>query len=259
MLTTGTAPPRLGSRKARTCDFVAEGISVAFHGVKALEDAGLMVSSGEIVGLIGPNGAGKTTFVNVVTGFQDPHAGGVTMNGRRLGLGRPRRCVRAGIARTFQSTRLFPQLTIGENLEVAALAAGRSRREARAVRDEILEYLGLAELVHVLACEESYGIQRTVGIGRALATDPAVLFLDEPAAGANEEETDELAARLRLLRDQRGVGIVLIEHDMRLVMGLCEQLVVLDHGKVIATGPTPEVSQDANVIRAYLGDASGHA
>ncbi|MBS0320110.1 MAG: ABC transporter ATP-binding protein [Proteobacteria bacterium] len=246
---------------------VARGIAKNFGGVKALSDIDFTIRRGEIYGLIGPNGAGKTTLFNVLTGIYTPDAGEFTFDHRPLGALKPNEVAERGIARTFQNIRLFANLTALENVMIGrhvrthagvfgAITRNASTRaeeqaiEARAY--ELLRYVGVADRANHLAKHLPYGSQRRLEIARALATDPKLLALDEPAAGMNATETASLD---RLLRDiQRdGTTILLIEHDMKLVMGICDRVLVLDYGRKIAEGPAAEVRANPAVIAAYLG------
>lgn len=224
-----------------------------FVGLRALDRVSLTLEQGEILGLIGPNGSGKTTLINVVSGLLPTTSGRVVANGVSL-TGRPPHAIaRAGIARTFQSVRLFRALTVRENVEVAAIGAGRARGEARRQADALLAEFGLEPFADALAGTLPYGIERTLEMARALATRPSFLLLDEPAAGLDETEGDALLRLLTELPSARGCGILVIDHDMRLIMRLCRRLHVLAHGQTIAAGTADEVRQDPAVIEAYLG------
>ena len=231
----------------------ARGVHVRFAGVHAVADVDLALSAGEVVGLIGPNGAGKTTLVNVLSGFQRPTGGSVRLDDTDVTRWPPHRRGRAGIGRTFQSVRVFAGLSVLENLESAAYAAGRSRRDAARDAAGLLELVGLAGQARDRAGGLAYGQERRLGIARALAAGPRFLLLDEPAAGLNEQESDELLALLRGLRADRDVALLVIEHDMRLIMRLCDRLHVLDHGRTIAAGAPADVATDQAVLDAYLG------
>lgn len=225
-----------------------------FEGVRALEGVEIALAQGEIVGLIGPNGAGKTTLVNVLSGFQRPASGTVRLQGRDVTGSTPEKLARSGLARTFQGNRLFPGLTAFENLEVAALRPGVRRREAGERARTLLELLGLSDHADMSAGALPQGVERRIGVARAVALDPQLVMLDEPAAGLNESECDELVRTLRSVRAQMGIGMLVIEHDMRLIMGLCDRIHVLDHGRTLASGSPDEVRRDPEVLRAYLGD-----
>jgi ABC-type branched-subunit amino acid transport system ATPase component len=231
----------------------ARGLSVHFEGVRAVDGIDLDLARGEILGLIGPNGAGKTTLVNALTGFQRPTAGRVALEGRDVTRLSPQRRTREGLARTFQAVRLFPCLTVLENVQAAASATGMTSRAARTFAYELLDRLGLPEFASLQARGIPAGMERRLGIVRALATRPSFLLLDEPAAGLNEQESDELVQSLTLIRDDFSCGLMVIEHDMRVIMRLCERIQVLDHGRTISVGTPAEVRNDPSVLVAYLG------
>jgi branched-chain amino acid transport system ATP-binding protein len=209
----------------------ALGVSVHFAGIKAVENVDLDIEEGEILGLIGPNGAGKTTLVNALSGFQRPTAGAVWIGGIETTDWKPDRCARHGVSRTFQGARLFGALSVRENVEVAALAAGHNPSGAARRGDELLELFALT----------------------GVADQPRLLLIDEPAAGLNEDESDELLEVLASIRAQLGCGLLVIEHDMRLVMRLCDRLQVLDHGRTIFIGAPIEAQRAEAVLEAYLG------
>ncbi|GAA1858779.1 ABC transporter ATP-binding protein [Microbacterium koreense] len=231
----------------------ADGISVAFEGVKALEDVTLAVGRNEVFGLIGPNGAGKTTFMNVLSGFQRPTAGSVRVGGGVMTGVRPEKIAKAGVGRTFQAVRPFGRLTVQQNVELGAIGAGVARREVRERTAEMLDALSLTHRRDSYADALPHGEERRLGIARALAGGPQVLLLDEPAAGTNESESDELVASLLAVKARFSCSLVIIEHDMRLIMGICERIHVLDFGRSIAEGTPAQVRANPAVLEAYLG------
>jgi branched-chain amino acid transport system ATP-binding protein len=234
----------------------AIGIAVHFEGIKALDGVDLEIKTGDIHGLIGPNGAGKTTLVNAMSGFQPPTAGRVELAGVDITDEPPHRRAAAGLARTFQSGRSFPDLTVFENVEVGAVGLGVRRGEARDRAREALVEVGLDNRADAFAQSLSSGEERRLQVGRAIAMRPRFLFLDEPAAGLNEVESDELAATIANLPTRLGCGVLVIEHDMRVIMGICNRILVLDHGVTISLGSPEQVRSDPAVIAAYLGTAS---
>jgi branched-chain amino acid transport system ATP-binding protein len=230
------------------------GVSVRFGGVTAIDEVSLELARGEILGLIGPNGAGKTTLVNVLSGFQRPHAGCVEIAERDCTRFPAHRFASLGVVRTFQAVRIFKGLTVGENVEVAFVASGLGRMEARRRAASILDELGLGDGERP-AAGLSYGEERRLGLARALAVDPRFLLLDEPAAGLASAEARELRDLVLALRARYGCGVLVIEHNMALIMDLCERIHVLDGGRTIATGPPAMIAADAEVRRAYIGGA----
>ena len=228
-------------------------VAIRFGGVQALAGVSFSIAAGEIVGLIGPNGAGKTTLVNVLSGFQRPLAGAIIV-GERDCTRLPRHGFpRAGVVRTFQAVRLFRGLTVSENVEIGYVAQGLGRIEARRRALAILDELKMTGNAHRPAAGLSYGEERRIGLARALAVNPLFLLLDEPAAGLAAAEADELRHLIVDIRSRYNCGVLVIEHNMALVMNLCERIHVLDSGRTIATGTAAEIRADAGVRRAYLG------
>ena len=232
---------------------VAEGIRVHFEGVRAVDGVDLTLEQGEIVGLIGPNGAGKTTFMNAVSGFVSLTGGKVMLDGIDATGWPPQRLVHHGLVRTFQDVATFSGLSVFENVELGALGAGLSRRRARARASELIEEMGLTNVARLSASALPHGDERRVGIARAVAVGPKFLLLDEPAAGLDDVESAELTRRIAQIRDQTGCGVLLVEHDMRIIFRVCERIQVLDYGKTIAVGSPEEIRTNRRVVAAYLG------
>jgi branched-chain amino acid transport system ATP-binding protein len=230
-----------------------KGVCVSFAGLVALEDVDLRLERGEILGLIGANGAGKSTLVNVISGYQKVRSGQVLLGSEDI-TGRPaHQRARMGLGRTFQAGRLFMRLTVEENIEAAAFGSGMKRRAARARTAEVLRLTNLAPLADVRAGALPYGEERRVALARALATSPSFLAVDEPAAGLNEGESERLLELIAQMRERDGIGILMIEHDVGLIMRLCDRVQVLAEGRTICVGSPDEVQRDPDVIAAYLG------
>jgi len=247
-----------------------DNLTIRFGGLVAVNDVTFAIEQGDLFGLIGPNGAGKTTVFNMVTGVYRPTSGGVRFNGREITGTAPCKIARLGICRTFQNIRLFSALTVLENVTVGAFLRHRTSlasalaclpsacKETEKLKGEarrLLEIMELADVASARSADLPYGKQRRLEIARAMATQPELLLLDEPAAGMNPQESDDLLQTVKRLRDEFGKTIFLIEHDMRFVMNLCEKIFVLDHGEEIAFGPPEEIRNNPKVIEAYLGEA----
>jgi branched-chain amino acid transport system ATP-binding protein len=265
----GTQEPPRRSALAATPILETIGLTKIFGGLTAVNDVSFAVPERAIVSIIGPNGAGKTTFFNMLTGLYRPTLGAVRFRDRDITAMRPDRITARGVARTFQNIRLFGTMTAEENVLVgrhsrmksgvwgSILRTPRTRREEREGRErarELLDYVGVRRaLFDQTAAYLSYGDQRRVEIARALACEPALLLLDEPTAGMNPQESEQLTQFMRKLRDERDLAILLIEHDMKVVMGVSEQVTVLDHGEKIAEGEPQAVRSNPQVVEAYLG------
>ncbi|MBR0285291.1 MAG: ABC transporter ATP-binding protein [Selenomonadaceae bacterium] len=245
-----------------------DNVSEVFGGLKAVADFNVHINHGELVGLIGPNGAGKTTAFNLITGVYQPTTGTIDFDGKSIVGLKPYQITQRGIARTFQNIRLFSELSVLDNVKIAyhchvkygllesVLRMGRYMKEEEKIEEESLKLLKIFKLEDK-AMEQAknlpYGAQRRLEIARALAAKPKLLLLDEPAAGMNPQETNELMEMIRWIRKKFGLTVLLIEHDMSLVMGICERIYVLEYGMIIASGTPDEIKNDPEVIRAYLG------
>ena len=245
-----------------------KNMTKTFGGLKAISDITFSLEKGLIASIIGPNGAGKTTFFNTLTGIYRPDGGSIVFNGKSLVGKRPDQIAARGISRTFQNIRLFPDMSVVENIMVGMhvhlrqspvgmlFRTGAFRREeAEAERKavELMEYVGLHNIGNELAKNLPYGAQRRLEIARALAADPLLLLLDEPAAGMNPQESEDVTKLFRNIRDEKGITILLIEHDMRVVMNISERICVMDYGEKIAEGTPQEIRNNTKVIEAYLG------
>ncbi|MCA9859107.1 MAG: ABC transporter ATP-binding protein [Thermomicrobiales bacterium] len=233
---------------------IVQDLTKDFAGLRAVDGVSFTVNPGEILGLIGPNGSGKTTTINVVTGLLNITSGSVRLGSLDMTGWQPHRIARAGLARTFQIVRLFKDFTVRENVEVAAVASGNARGKVVADRaDRALRQLGIFHLANTPARVLPQGEERLVEIARAIATEPRFLLLDEPGAGLNDAEIESFLPTLRRLRTDLGCGILIVDHDMRLIMNLCDRIHVLNYGKTIAEGTPGEVRREPAVIEVYLG------
>lgn len=246
-----------------------QGLGISFGGLRAVDNFNIKIEKGQLYGLIGPNGAGKTTIFNLLTGVYKPNSGRVTLDGQNITGKSTIEISKAGIARTFQNIRLFPKMSVLDNVKSGLhndysystiegiLRLPKYRKVEKAMNEKAMELLKVFDLdgsADVLASNLPYGKQRKLEIARALATNPKLLLLDEPAAGMNPNETQELMHTIRFVRDHFDMTILLIEHDMKLVSGICEELTVLNFGQVLCQGKTSDVLNDPQVIKAYLGE-----
>ena len=247
---------------------VAKDISISFRALKAVDNFNLEINSGELIGLIGPNGAGKTTVFNILTGVYNASSGEYTLDGENVIKTSTSALVKKGLARTFQNIRLFKYLSVLDNVVAAynfrmkyGILSGmlrfpnfwREEKEAKEKAMTLLKIFDLDKYAGMHAGNLPYGEQRKLEIARAMATEPKILLLDEPAAGMNPKETEDLMNTIKLIRDKFGIAVLLIEHDMKLVLGICERLVVLNYGQILASGDPKEVINNPQVVEAYLG------
>ena len=247
---------------------VAKNISISFGALKAVDSFNLEINSGELIGLIGPNGAGKTTVFNILTGVYNASSGEYTLDGENVIKTSTSALVKKGLARTFQNIRLFKYLSVLDNVVAAynfrmkyGILSGmlrfpnfwREEKEAKEKAMALLKIFDLDKYAGMHAGNLPYGEQRKLEIARAMATEPKILLLDEPAAGMNPKETEDLMNTIKLIRDKFGIAVLLIEHDMKLVLGICERLVVLNYGKILASGKPNDVINNPQVVEAYLG------
>ena len=247
---------------------VAKNISISFGALKAVDKFNLEIKSGELIGLIGPNGAGKTTVFNILTGVYNASSGEYTLDGENVIKTSTSVLVKKGLARTFQNIRLFKYLSVLDNVVAAynfrmkyGILSGmlrfpnfwREEKEAKEKAMALLKIFDLDKYANMHAGNLPYGEQRKLEIARAMATEPKILLLDEPAAGMNPKETEDLMNTIKLIRDKFGIAVLLIEHDMKLVLGICERLVVLNYGQILASGNPQEVINNPKVVEAYLG------
>ncbi|MCB8881277.1 ABC transporter ATP-binding protein [Acidisoma cellulosilytica] len=237
----------------QAAELTAENVVVQFGGLAAISKVSLTVRRGDIFGLIGPNGAGKTTLVNCLTGFQAPTSGRVLLGGDATSGWSPDKFRKQGVARTFQAGRLFKEMTVLENVEVAAVGLGLTRRAAQLRAMALLDWVGLAPQANRIAGTLAYTDERRVGIARALILSPAFILLDEPAAGMSDAECEDLIEWVATIPDRFNCGVLLIEHNMRVIMGVCDRIHVLDGGRSLAEGTPAEIQENPAVMAAYLG------
>ncbi len=228
-------------------------ISKNFGGVKAVSQVSLEIGEGDVLGLIGPNGAGKSTLINLITGLLTPDEGKIYLSNLNITSQKPYQRARLGLARTFQNLRIYPNLSVGQNIEVASISADISDRKMSFDLQQIINIFDLGDKIDLASEELSYGHLRRLEIVRALALNPLVLLLDEPAAGMNENETKELSNSLKWVQNNIACSIIVIDHDLKFIMGVCDEITVMNMGEVIATGKPNEISNNKRVKEAYIG------
>ena len=230
-----------------------DSISKKFGGVKAVSQVSLELSDGDVLGLIGPNGAGKSTLINLITGLLSPDEGKIYLSNLNITSKKPYERARLGLARTFQNLRIYPNLSVGQNIEVASISSNYSSRNMNFDLDKIINIFDLEDKIDLASEELSYGHLRRLEIVRALALNPLVLLLDEPAAGMNENETKELSNSLKWVQNNIACAIIVIDHDLKFIMGVCDKITVMNMGEVIASGKPNEISNNKRVKEAYIG------
>ena len=230
-----------------------DSISKKFGGVKAVSQVNLELSDGDVLGLIGPNGAGKSTLINLITGLLTPDEGQIYLSNLNITSKKPYERARLGLARTFQNLRIYPNLSVGQNIEVASISSNYSSRTMNFDLDKIINIFDLDDKIDLASEELSYGHLRRLEIVRALALNPLVLLLDEPAAGMNENETKELSNSLKWVQNNIACAIIVIDHDLKFIMGVCDKITVMNMGEVIASGKPNEISNNKRVKEAYIG------
>ena len=230
-----------------------DSISKKFGGVKAVSQVSLELSDGDVLGLIGPNGAGKSTLINLITGLLTPDEGQIYLSNLNITSKKPYERARLGLARTFQNLRIYPNLSVGQNIEVASISSNYSSRTMNFDLDKIINIFDLDDKIDLSSEELSYGHLRRLEIVRALALNPLVLLLDEPAAGMNENETKELSNSLKWVQNNIACAIIVIDHDLKFIMGVCDKITVMNMGEVIASGKPNEISNNKKVKEAYIG------
>ena len=230
-----------------------DSISKKFGGVKAVSQVSLELSDGDVLGLIGPNGAGKSTLINLITGLLTPDEGQIYLSNLNITSKKPFERARLGLARTFQNLRIYPNLSVGQNIEVASISSNYSSRTVNFDLDKIINIFDLDDKIDLASEELSYGHLRRLEIVRALALNPLVLLLDEPAAGMNENETKELSNSLKWVQNNIACAIIVIDHDLKFIMGVCDKITVMNMGEVIASGKPNEISNNKRVKEAYIG------